>query len=240
MTPSRDGGMPPGELFGLSGTWALRVDSATWVDNPYVGQAIVNSYVLGISELHHLDDRVEIATRICRVESEPYGEMTTTFGPGFIGAIPVVQTVADPVLAEAGQPFEPTLRITLIGWVADQAPTDDMLPTDDEDPRVYDADGDGNPGVTLSVSGALNGDLYVVQRSTVRLEGTVESMDRIAGTSRTEIERNTLGATNPVLRAGETTRTPHPNPERSPFEMVRMPFGAGCDDIETMFDARQR
>ena len=37
------------------------------------------------------------------------------------------------------------------------------LPGEADDPRVVDADSDGNPGVTVQVRGLIDGEVYMVQ-----------------------------------------------------------------------------
>lgn len=227
--PPRDGGIPDEPLEGLSGTWALEIVNAQVVTNEYVGTQTVLSTSIAIVDVRQTDEVVELATRLCSVVSEPYGETTTSFDLGYVQSVPVVITTA--YLDASSETFEPSERRFLIGWAADADPIAEPIPDTDEDPRVFDVDGDGEPGVTIHVSGSLNGDLHVAQRTTIELYGVIESDERIAGTSRTTIEREILGSTNPLLRAGDTTQRPHPNLDRSPFEMLRMPFGASCDEV---------
>lgn len=229
VEPPRDGGTPDAPLEGLSGTWALEVVNAQIVTNEYVGTQTVVSTSIGIVDVRQEGDEVEMSTRLCSVVSDPYGETTTSFDVGYIGSVPIVTTTAW-LDAQTGT-FEPSERTMLVGWMAAMDPAVEAVPTTDDDPRVFDVDADGNPGVTIHVSGSLNGDLHVAQRTKVELFGTIESDERIVGTSRTTIEREILGSTNPLLRAGDTTQRPHPDLERSPFEMLKMPFGASCDDV---------
>ncbi len=235
VEPPRDGGTPDAPLEGLSGTWALEVVNAQIVNNEYVGQRTVVSTSVAIVDMVQDGEEVELSTRLCSVVSEPYGETTTSFDVGYIGGVPIITTVA--MLDASTATFEPSERRMLVGWAADADPVLEEVPTTDEDPRVFDVDGDGEPGVTIHVSGSLNGDLHVAQRTTVELFGAIESDERITGTSRTTIEREILGSTNPLLRAGDTTQRPHPDLERSPFEMIRMPFGASCEEVATALAA---
>ena len=59
------------------------------------------------------------------------------------------------------------------------------LPLDVEDERIFDQDGDGKPGVSLSietVQGNSICDVQVVQRTQFSLEGSVAANNRIEGT----------------------------------------------------------
>jgi len=51
-----------------------------------------------------------------------------------------------------------------------------------DDPRVYDQDNDGNPGVTVILTGtALSGSLYAVQFQTTAISAVAVAPDRMEG-----------------------------------------------------------
>lgn len=78
-------------------------------------------------------------------------------------------------------------------------PANDALPTDAADERVVDAEDDGHPGVTLSLSGAINGAIYMVVRSWLTLRGVANGGNRIDGTIQWGEDRSVLEATSPLL-----------------------------------------
>ncbi len=80
------------------------------------------------------------------------------------------------------------------GWRA--VSTEDPLPLSADDVRVFDQDGDGHPGVTLHLAGALfgGGALYVVERMKQRASGTF-SGDLWVGALVDESELHVLGGT---------------------------------------------
>ncbi|TVQ97874.1 MAG: hypothetical protein EA398_14040 [Deltaproteobacteria bacterium] len=100
-------------------------------------------------------------------------------------------------------------------------PLTDRLPSDPDDPRVFDQDRDGKPGVTVRVRGLARGEIHVVQRAWSVLTGTVDGRDRVVGTVAWDVEQSVLSATNPVLRNPPENR-PHPDPARSMFTMERV------------------
>ena len=53
-------------------------------------------------------------------------------------------------------------------------PNSEALPADAADPRVFDQDQDGLPGVTVLIEGILDGSVQVVQRTHTRMVGTPE------------------------------------------------------------------
>lgn len=98
--------------------------------------------------------------------------------------------------------------------------------------RIFDMDGDGDPGITSIVSGAVNGEVFVIQRKTVTTTGVVLGPDRMLGLSVNTNELVQLGNTNALLdRQSEGSAAAHPDPKRSWFEEVRVADDSTCDDV---------
>jgi len=108
-------------------------------------------------------------------------------------------------------------------------PANDTLPTDATDERVVDAEDDGHPGVTLALTGAMNGSIYMVARSWLTLRG-VAGGDRIDGTIQWGEDRSVLEASSPLL-----TNLPvgHPDDDRdsSYFRTTRVDPSTTCAQI---------
>jgi len=106
----------------------------------------------------------------------------------------------------------------------------EALPTSAQDPRVYDQDVDGRPGVTVRVTGLVDGEVWVAQRDSHEVEGEVVSLDRIEGRIRWLKEQAILGADNPLLES-PLPSVPDPNPDRSTMVMVRTSEDMQCAGI---------
>lgn len=87
-------------------------------------------------------------------------------------------------------------------------PKTDTLPVEAEDPRVFDQDQDGQPGLTVLISGLLEGNLQVVQRLTTRLSGELNG-DQMEGILTWKTEEPVLGGSNEIL-ARDVPVTIHP------------------------------
>jgi hypothetical protein len=89
-------------------------------------------------------------------------------------------------------------------------PVNDPLPTEASDPRVFDEDTDGNPGVTLTISFPA-GDRYMVRRALWSFDKSTTSADNawITGSLAFDVDEVALGATDPSLMtvAPITSRT---------------------------------
>jgi hypothetical protein len=111
-------------------------------------------------------------------------------------------------------------------------PLTETMPENADDPRVVDADNDGQPGVTLLVSGgaAVGGcDMYVLQRSAIRYLGQFERSNLINGTSITYYSQKVLGASQSLCAV---PRTITPNDRSSVFVMHRVDGQGGSLDID--------
>jgi len=100
------------------------------------------------------------------------------------------------------------------------------------DERIFDMDGDDNPGITLFVSGLIEGQVYAFQRKTVDLDGVTNSADHFEGLAHNTNEALTIGADNPLVdRQSEGSSEPNPDPKRSYFEEARIDPASTCDDV---------
>lgn len=120
-----------------------------------------------------------------------------------------------------------------------QRPDNESLPTVASDPRVLDQDGDGEPGVTISVRGLIDGEVFVAQKGWSELRPESVSVDRIAGRVIWRQMQTVLGASSRFLASGPTTR-PDPAPGANWFVAVRVPKGADCAAVNALPLARLR
>lgn len=140
--------------------------------------------------------------------------------------------------------YEATKHIQLWGLKDLPEPFDTPLPTTKEEAaesphaeRIFDMDEDGKPGVTTFATGPIEGEIYVIQRKTVDLEGVILGSDRALGFARNTNEALTIGTDNPLLdRQSEGSAEPWPDPKESWFEEVRLDDGADCDDVMEVVD----
>jgi hypothetical protein len=123
-----------------------------------------------------------------------------------------------------------------------QDTAEEALPTEPDDPRVIDEDDDGRPGVTILLSGLVDGEVHVVERKRTELDGVAVSKDRIEGTLDFASEQSVVGADPASLEASIATTRTYPDPETcsSTFVLVRVPDDADCAFIkgqaDTLFD----
>lgn len=229
---SEDGGSTNG--LALSGTWALEVVGSDIVESNAVNEPVTMvTTSLARVEITQAALSLLTKTEICAVSSTPLGEFTTTHPAAAAAAYVVTESAATISADTIGATFTAAERAQLLGWEALIDVRNEALPQTEDDPRVRDADNDRNPGVSLLVQGPIEGELYVVARSVVTLNGRIESETAINGLSSAVRQQNTVGASTDLLAESQIEISPDPNVQASTFRLRRVPEGIqpACAEI---------
>lgn len=117
-------------------------------------------------------------------------------------------------------------------------PANDPLPTDAADPRIVDADGDGNPGITstIEVTEDLRGEVYLARREIFVYDLVQEGPDRLVGTITDSSEQLVLGASDPAFLTPAQWRQID-DPERNPVIWERVDDDWDCARLADERDA---
>jgi hypothetical protein len=116
-------------------------------------------------------------------------------------------------------------------------PANEALPTDPDDPRIIDADGDGNPGVTsrVTVTEDLEGEIYLARREIFAYDVTQQAPDRLVGTITDDSEQLIIGASDPVfLTPAQWVQVD--DPDRNPVVWQRVDDHWDCDQLADQRD----
>jgi hypothetical protein len=212
----------------LSGAWvSLKVlsDSVTF---PLVGDVLRTTTLIQRVTIETSGDALTPRSTYCLAEFDNGPALLTTIDSQFLCALEPV-TVAAAIDASGcfAQPWS-----TEVHGVQLDHPETDPLPTDVGDPRVFNGDHDGKPGITVHARafGFIAGDVYIIQRLRTRLVGNVVSPDRIEGIVEGSVEQVILGATNSLF-LGTVTSRPDPVPSHSYFVLRRVNPASTCDEI---------
>lgn len=111
-------------------------------------------------------------------------------------------------------------------------PANEVLPTDTNDPRIFDADGDGHPGVTstVKISDALKGEVYIARREIFAYTLTQQTDDRFTGFVTDNSEQLVVGASDPIfMAAGQWKQID--DTSRNPAIWQRVDAGLNCDTL---------
>jgi hypothetical protein len=215
----------------LGGTWAAKI-----VTSQIVNVALSGNQTETLTALAHIDVAFSAGTamltvRMCKIDLAPIAGLTTVYPQSAIDAIPPAQATARIGEVHVGTHYASMPYTSLLGWTS-QSPTTDALPTTTTDPRVIDEDHDGHPGVTLQTMGFITADVYIVNRTTIALDGTVMSADKIQGLVTADSEQVILDATNSLIPRGPLNAMRDPSAANSTFTLVRLKQAQNqCADI---------
>ena len=233
--PSVTSTTPPGTDAGselpdgaeeLSGRWA-HFDVVAYQDD--VMRTLIIS--TGFADLEVRDGELWNVQRFCHADTVSDQDIEVSISDAATQAIVPVDTPVE-VTGEDGnlrvvRPATPTgIGIEL------EDPANDPLPTDPNDPRIVDDDGDGNPGVTsrIVLTEDIQGELYLARREIFAYDVTQEAPDRMVGTISDNSEQLILGASNDIFLTPAQWEQID-DPERNPVIWKRVDEDWDCERL---------
>jgi hypothetical protein len=202
VRPALAGEAPPN----LGGRWALVEVMPGLADLPIVGHVELTTISALFVDVTQSGSRLALSQTYVFVDVKMSPSVVTTTVPeAFVSSLPVVVRPAELQPAIDGWTLVSKPHTEVRGaHLAD--PLHDSLPSSPSDPRVFDQDGDGHPGLTVHVrlAGVVSGNTYVVQRLTTALRGSVDDASTITGTVYWTGEENVIAASNPLLKMSYT------------------------------------
>ena len=211
----------------LSGEWIAEYVTTTETRLPVIGGFDTTTEAEVAVEIEQRGDQVMMTTRTCSIDMSTDLPMADTKVPdAFVDSLSEQRRRVR--LRDGGDGLEfVSEKLREVLGVRLDDPGSDKLPEDDDDERVYDHDGDGNPGVTIRIDGVVSGDIYVVRNGWDRWYGLVTDEDRIDGRIIWETEQNVVGASRRIL-SRQPEAHPHDDPDKNYFRMRRADDGLGC------------
>ena len=186
----------------LSGMWVAKLTGAQIVNSPLT-KAMHNQNVYyqlftiqqtgtALTIDGHYCDRTEIndASAIVPVAIPNAWAYTET----------VIHRTGEIAASAAGYPvLKLSALFEAIG--ANLASPSDPLPTAADDPRVYDEDNDGQPGITIRLSGLVTGSVYSVQSQTTTVSAVAVSPTRLEGALTFTSNQNILASDPSTIKS---------------------------------------
>ena len=228
-----DSGIAGGAPVDLNGTWAALRISSQCFDGALGNDRVVFTWMMK-HEITSDGSTAQMTTEVCDLQLTDYRGSETTYPAAAIAGFDARDVNAVVGASEVGGSFVTLAQPIILGWEPNADPIDEVLPQDDNDPRLRDVDNDGNPGATLNVTGLVSGDVYIANRNVTIATGAIIGEDRIAGTIGTTAAQRIVDASAILLNNNGTAVTDDPNPDASPFEMVRVMSNTTCADIVSM------
>lgn len=209
----------------LSGTWAEVQVTAVKVELPVLGEQRSKTMATLLLRVRQEGTRLVITEEVCELETVGSTKaIKTSYPPAFLRALSGLVREAELRRDSAWSYLEAGTLRTAGASVEVNAP----LPTQADDPRVLDSDGDGHPGLTVEISGLIEGQVYVVQRGRSQLQANLHATDRLEGPLKFSSEEQVIGASHELLTKKPPTR---PDPDESFFRRRRVPANATCAEV---------
>lgn len=206
----------------LSGDWAMVQVLVASADLPVVGNISIDTVVGVLTHATQSGSQVIFQDRYCFTDATPSTWLFRTNIPDIVmQSIRPAPREAHLVRTECDFRLQQAWYTEVRGAVLED-PQADPLPTEANDPRVIDLEGDGHPGMTIqaSILGIFSGQGYAVQRYRYQLDGTVFNPDLIVGFIDWTSEQRILAATHSMFMESFTDTT-DPDASKHRFVMVR-------------------
>ncbi len=223
---------PAGGWPDLSGDWAMIQVLVATADLPIVGEIWIDTTVGAFTHVTQSGSSLILEDRYCFTDAKPSTFLfRTNIADTVMQSIYPVPRVATLSVVDCDIRFSQDWHTEIRGAVFDD-PKGESLPTDPDDTRLVDLEGDGHPGMTIqaSILGLFSGEGYAVQRYRYQLAGTVFDANTIVGFIDWTSEQSLVEATNPLFMETFTDST-DPDPSKHRFVMIRVDDTWNCQTL---------
>ena len=222
------------EPIDISGTWYMRIRTATNAKVPIIGNTYIRSTTHLLTRIERTEDGFQQTQKTCVVDNRPDRSITRTVLPkAFIDHLPVkTYPVVLTPLPDGRTAYNADLVQQYVGYDGKKA--NGTIPEDSEDPAVFDWDEDGKPGASVLIDIPIIGHvrIYMVQTTHTFLEGTVQNAEKIEGSTKQRLlQQRTIGADNRLLAANPKLTIGEGHDK---FELMRIESEATCADIKRL------
>jgi hypothetical protein len=211
----------------LVGRWA-HYDVVAYEDDTL--KTLIISY--GFNDFTEVDGQIIDQGSFCFSEQRTDQPIETSLSDAATQAIeppptPVAVDTVDGVLRVQRAPTPTPVGIRL------DDPANEPLPTDPNDPRIVDDDGDGQPGITVTirVTDDLSGELYIARREIFAYEAFLVEPDLLIGTVTDDSEQLVIGASDPIFASSPANWGQFPDLSKSPIILTRVDDDWDCDRL---------
>ena len=211
----------------LVGRWA-HYDVVAYEDD--LLKTLIISY--GFNDFAEVDGQIVDQSSFCFSEQRTDQPIKTSLSDAATQAIqppPAVLEIdtVDGVLRVRRPPTPTPVGIRL------DDPFNEPLPTDPNDPRIVDDDGDGNPGltVTIEVTPEFIGELYIARREIFAFEAFLTEPDVLTGQVTDDSEQLVIGASDPVFASSPANWGQYSDLSKSPIILRRVDSDWDCERL---------
>lgn len=216
---------------GLSGVWAQLTVMSSLSKVPIIGQVTTATKTIQKVVISGTAPNYTVRSTPCKVDMESSSSSVKTVVPdAFVRGL----VTTERTLSTGENTFNMPSFWEARGVRLANVETD-ALPTDKNDSRIFDQDGDGKPGMTVRITGIISGDVYVIQRGATALSGALNN-ERLDGLMVWTDEQVVLGSDNSILESNQPESKVDPKPENSFFLTTRLSSDLSCEAIVQQAD----
>lgn len=214
----------------VQGRWLKQVVTVADTSAGPIGTVRIEATVTSIVDVHQQGRDLALVVDTCSTDMTSDSSMVRTrFSDRFVHSIDD-QIRSARLIRRNGQWFVNIERKWELLGVTMDAPEDESLPDDADDPRVFDQDGDGNPGFTIEVDGLISGQAYVARRAWDQFLGQLNGDGTVEGRVKWDAEQKVLDASRRTLRSSPDT---DPVVEAGGFRMKSVDDDVGCQTVRS-------
>jgi hypothetical protein len=213
----------------IVGAYAMKRQTAAIQTLPILGMQASITISYGMGKIARQGDVFTLTESVCRVAPTSSGSVTTTIDDGVPRSTPAATVSLDVHPDGANVVWSRPSAPLVLGARLDN-PGSDTLPSMASDPRVFDQDGDGHPGVTAHIAGLVSGDVYVAQREKSSYAGKLVADGQLTGLVTGTSEQMVLDASNTLLNQNVPSM-PDPDPQKSNVTLKRVESEWDCDKL---------
>lgn len=212
----------------FEGTFALQVLTTTEQEIPVVGLTRSSSTAKKLLTVREINGRFLTEETFCAINMFTEGPAAPAVPAELVTYIPTVESQLYVEKVGSQWQWERIKSGTILGARLDR-PLTDLLPESADEDSVWDQDMDGQPGVTLTVSGLIEGEIYTVIRYVDTLNGYVEG-EQWLGHTQDETEQVIVGASQEVLLLNVTPQVVD-DPDLNIATVYRLEEGDDCTTV---------
>jgi len=220
-----------GDELMAGGTWMMWYETSTCVQVLSVAIETVTQTLQLASVEQEPGGVLRHKIRNCRVEQTPILGVTTTIPLLLVESLEPREWLGVVDGNRTGASYF-SQRSTELWGLKLQDPEHEELPTAPTDPRIFDQDGDGQPGVTLDLGTNLCS-MYVVQRAISQWKGKIDSAIQVSGIGNNLTTQISLGGTGGFCASQFKTTNP---PDSARFVLRRVDGQHGSVNIDSNQD----
>jgi hypothetical protein len=176
---------------------------------------------------------LEVKATTCSVRSVSSNGSELSFPQAFVKNIPLL-TYGYSLESEGSSTKVKSGKLLEVFGARLSDPAVEALPKSKNDPRVFDQDLDGHPGMSVNLKVGIGpfkaaGQVYIVQRIVWRETSSSATSDTITGSLDASLDQETLGSDSSIL--GAVRAKVEALPSQSSFALKKIPEEATCDTI---------